>query len=193
MKEIKNKKTLIVMVAVLALAAVGGTIAYYADKMFFTNRFTAASFIMDYIETFDSPDNWSPCEETPKTIVATNRSNGPVSVRVKLSESWKGQNNENLPLTVNIDGQDSRIAIINLDNTDKWTFDGEYYNYYRDLQPGETTESLMKSVTFNCNVNFVKEEITYVETETGTIGTSSENEYLRSKYHLTANIQANQK
>lgn len=192
MNKIKNKKTLFIMVATLALIAVGGTFAYYADRMIFANGFTTGSFVMDYVETFDSPDNWSPCAETAKTIVATNRSTMPVSVRVKLDESWKAQNNDNLPLTMNIDGKNEKIAIINFDNTDKWTYDGEYYNYYRNLKPGETTESLIKSVTFNCDVNFVKEDITYVETETGTIGTSSENEYLKSKYHLNINIQATQ-
>lgn len=195
MKKIKNKKALGIAALVGGLAVIGGTFAYYADSMIFRNLFTTAEYIVDYTETFESPENWAPCAETPKTVTATNRGNIPVGVRIKIDEFWKSQSDEDLPLTVNVDGEDLHIAQINFDenNRDKWLFDGEYYYYYRELNPGETTESLLKSVTFNCAVNFVSEDITYTQTETGVIGMSHENEYLKSKYHLNVKVQTIQR
>jgi alternate signal-mediated exported protein len=195
MKRIKNKKALGIAALVGGLVAIGGTVAYYSDTMHFNNLFGIADYVVDYTENFESPENWAPCAETPKTITATNRGNTPIGVRIKLDQSWKSQSGENLPLTMNVDGEDLSIASINLDesNRDKWLFDGEYYYYYRALEPGETTESLLKSVTFNCKVNLVSDEITYTQTEDGIIGMSSQNEYLKSKFHLNVRVQSIQR
>ena len=80
--SLKNKRTLAIAgVALLGLTVVG-TIAYNQDSMFFANLFRLQDDVAEFSETFDSPDDWQPCQEIPKTAIATNRNAKPRYVRM---------------------------------------------------------------------------------------------------------------
>ena len=138
----RKKNILILLVLFLSI---GVTIAYLQSTDTFENIFNAGTYSVVTHEEFTSPDNWAPGDTTPKTITTTNEGTIPVRVRVKLEESWTSANDGNLPLVSN----NIQLAIINLDNTDDWIKDGDYYYYVGELAPGETTSSLIESVTFN--------------------------------------------
>ena len=140
-----NKKKNIIGVALIILLSIGGTLAYLQSTDTFENIFNAGTYSVITHEEFTSPDNWAPGDTTNKTITTTNEGTIPVRVRVKLEESWTSSNDGNLPLESN----GIKLAVINLDNTEDWIKDGDYYYYVGELAPGETTSSLIESVTFN--------------------------------------------
>lgn len=196
MRKLKNKKALIIAGISVAVLAIAGTIAYYSDSMFLRNLFHLANDVSEFTETFVTPNNWTPCTETPKTAIATNKNSTKRYVRMKINEYWRTTNSgtpesdhetTDLPLTWTENGNEEHYAIINTQNGDKWALrdDGWYY-YNVALEQDESTLSLLKSVTFNCKVNTVG-EIQYGAN--GKTGISNPNEYGGAKYHLYITFQ----
>ena len=196
MRKLKNKKALIIAGISVAVLAIAGTIAYYSDSMFLRNLFHLANDVSEFTETFVTPNNWTPCTETPKTAIATNKNSTKRYVRMKINEYWRTANSgtpesdhetTDLPLTWTENGNEEHYAIINTQNGDKWALrdDGWYY-YNVALEQDESTLSLLKSVTFNCKVN-TSGEIQYGAD--GKTGISNPNEYGGAKYHLFITFQ----
>jgi alternate signal-mediated exported protein len=196
MKRFKNKKSLAIAGVAVAILAIAGTIAYNQDSMFFANLFHVGSDMSEFTEVFESPDNWSPCTETPKTAIATNKNSTPRYVRMKITEYWRTANSTtpesdhettDLPLTWNDEGTEKHYAVINTQNDEKWSLAGDGWYYYdHALTENESTLSLLKSVTFNCEVNTVGEFRYSVD---GKSGESVPNEYAGAKYHLYITFQ----
>jgi hypothetical protein len=153
----------------------------------FDNLFKLGYFQMEVSEVFDSPDDWTPCDTTEKLVTVKNTGTIEAKARIKMDESWVSKTDEELDLVK--DGV--KLATIELANDD-WALEDGYYYLNNTLAPGESAE-FIKSVTFNCETNFVNEEITYTNTETGKEGRSSEHDYLSSTYHLNINIQTIQR
>ena len=144
----RRKRNLYIIAFLCFITFVGVTIAYLQSSAVFENIFNAGTYKTVTHEEFISPTNWTPGDETPKTITTKNEGTIPVRVRVKLEEEWTSKNGDSLDLTYN--GENA--AIINLDNEIDWILKDGYYYYTKELAPGETTSSLIKSVTFNFNV-----------------------------------------
>ena len=146
----KNKKALIAIALIICISFIGATFAYFTTTGTFTNLFNLGSYNIVTTEVFESPDNWAPGEEIPKTITTTNIGTIPAAVRVSYTEQWiKNINGVDTDIT---DQVDEGTAIINLDNTSNWTKEGNYYYYNYILEPNQTTSSFIKSVTLNNNV-----------------------------------------
>lgn len=197
MKQIKNKKTLLAVGALSAvLVFVVGTVAYNRDSMSFTNDFQLATDASEFSDTFESPSSWTPCTETPKTAIATNKSSSARYVRMKINEYWRTANTTtpdsnhettDLPLTWNDSGTTKSYAIINKQNEDKWELKADGWYYYKTtLAENESTNSLLKSVTFNCEVNTAG-EVTY--SADGKAGQSTPTAYGGAKYHVYVTFQ----
>jgi len=182
---LKKKRALVAILALIVVGLVAGTIAYNYDRSIFTNIFGVQDFKTEFIETFDSPDNWQPCDEIPKTVIAKNDSGVRVNVRLSYEELWKAKNGGSLPLTRN----GVKLAIINFQNEDDWELrsDGWYY-FKAGLAPGESTNSLFKSVKLDCSANFGGENIC-TETETGKTCQKEADEYADAEYHLKITVQ----
>ena len=196
MKRLKNKRMLLVIGVFFAAIAIAGTIAYNQDSMFFQNLFHLGSDVAEFSESFESPDDWMPCQEIPKTATATNKNATPRYVRMKLNEYWRTKNSEtsesdhettDLPLTWNDNGTVKNYAVINTQNDDKWELrsDGWYY-YKTPLNQDETTDSLLKSVTMNCDAN-VAGGVSY--SQDGHTATNIESDYSGATYHLYVTFQ----
>ena len=157
----KNKKPIIFIALLFVFCiVVGGTIAYYMSSDTFSNAFNTGKYGVTTQEVFESPDNWTPGTTTPKNVHVTNNEDTPVAVRIKLEESWKDSNGDPLPLK---DANDNYAAIINyssnynsnwinLNNSETTNTRTQMFYYYKALSKNETTEDLIKSVTFNPNV-----------------------------------------
>ena len=165
-----NRKFVAIFGALLFLF-VGITIAFNSDSALFPNIFHPAVTKTSVIETFVAPTNWFPCQTADKVITVRNDGNTPVAARIKIAESWKDKDNNELALTfVDTNGNTQRLALINI-NTADWEKHGVYYYYKTDLAPGETTTPFMTNVTLNCDANLV------------------DTPYLDATYTLSATIQ----
>ena len=148
------KKKINIIGIIILLLSVGVTIAYLQSTDTFENIFNAGTYSVVTHEEFTSPDNWAPGNTTNKTITTTNEGTIPVRVRVKLEENWISKNGNPLDLTFKkyIDVskvKTENVSIINFANQEDWIKDGDYYYFVGELAPGETTSSLIESVTFN--------------------------------------------
>ena len=173
-------------------ALVGTTIAYYSDSAHFSNDFTLAADTVEFVDTFKSPDNWSPCDETPKTAVATNKNDEERYVRMKIQDYWRENGSQtstddhetsDLPKTWTDDqNQTHNYADINYQNQSDWAYAQDGWYYYRtSLAKNETTHSLLKSVTFNCEVNLVGETRYSAD---GKTAESVPTDYADANYHV---------
>ena len=186
MKDNKIKITFILFATLLLLGIVGFTIAYFSDNYTFDNLFSSAVYQTTATETFTSPESWVPGDTTPKEVTVTNTGNIPVKVRVSYTENWESANGK--PLSNEVNGES--IAIINLDNTDKWTKQGRYYYYNDELDPNEATESFISGVTFNPNVEINLNCVTTTNNGTKTKTCSSNgDDYNNATYTLTLHIE----
>ena len=180
MKKVKSKKNLFILILLIVISS---TVAYLYSSDTFQNIFVAASYKVRVVETFESPNNWKPGDTTPKTATLKNEGTVPIKVRVKLEESWKDSNNQDLPLQHN----NENVAIINFANQDDYIYKDGYYYYDLALNPGETTSSIIESVTFNPNYSGT---ITCIENDDSThTCSSSESGYEGGTYKLTLTIE----
>ena len=148
----KDKKTVVGLLLVCIIGIVGASIAYFSSTDTFQNIFGTKSYKMEVVETFESPDDWTPGTTTPKTVVATNKGDVDAAVRVSFVEEWKDSDGVTLPVD---DGNGHSAAIIDFanDSIRKWYKSVEnnktYYYYRTKIAKNESTSTLIDSVTFN--------------------------------------------
>ena len=184
----KNRKSIIFLLLLFVFfLTIGGTIAYFSSRDTFVNEFDAANYVIEVEETFESPDNWTPGTTTPKEVIATNRSDMPVAVRIKLTPSWIDKNGNPLSL---YDSDDNKVALINFTSgyKSKWAYIDGYYYYLDPLEVDESTTSLLESVTFNPNVKVSNSN--NCETVNGlTTCRTTYSDYAGGKYTLQVDIE----
>ena len=133
----KAKGILISFVLLLLLTGTGITWSYFTDSDALLNTVTTGHSDITIVENFpDPPENPSPGTEVKKEV----------SVKNNQSESW-------IRMLVKVN--DSRIEEkITLDfNTADWIKgDDSYWYYKKPVKTGEITEPLLRSVTFNENL-----------------------------------------
>jgi len=185
---VNNKKITIIFILVsfAILVGVGVTFAYFTSSTDFENEFQTGLYQTEATETFTSPQNWMPGDETPKELTITNTGNVDVKARVCISEEWTSSNDDTLPNEVNGES----MAIINLDNTSDWTKKGNCYEYNDVLEPNDVTSSFIQSVTFNPNATADLNCTTTTSNGTTTkTCTSSGDGYDNATYKLTLRVE----
>ena len=145
----KNKKSLIAIAGILLIVVIGVTFAYFNSNATFQNRFNLGNYNVVTQEVFTSPDNWSPGDTIPKTLIATNNGSIDAAVRVSYIESWTDENGDE----VDISDIPNNAVTIDFITPSQWTEDDGYYYYNYILKPGESTSSLIESVTLNPSLN----------------------------------------
>ncbi len=182
MKNIKNKKAILVSgVALIAVAVFGFTFAFNHDRSTIVNTNGIADYVIAYSEEFVSPQNWKTCDTTPKTFTVKNEGDRAVTVRIKYEEYWRNKVDTEY-LQPMKDGV--QLAIITFQNENDWILKSDGYYYYKEsLEPGETTSSYFKSVTLNCDADLGKENIC-TKTANGTVCEKPADEYEGASYHL---------
>ncbi|MBR3322502.1 BsaA family SipW-dependent biofilm matrix protein [Candidatus Saccharibacteria bacterium] len=194
--KIKQKRVLIVACLAVISCVIGGTIAYFSDRLTFDNKFSLADDNVEFSETFDSPQNWMPCQEEMKTAVATNKSATNRYVRMKLNEYWRVKNSQtpatdhttsDLPLTWTEGGVTKNYAVIKMQNQDKWELKSDGWYYYKTpLAQNASTDSLLESVTLNCDAQLI-DGVSY--SADGKEGTTIPSDYAEATYHLYITFQ----
>ena len=86
----KMNKKVGALAGLAALAAVGGTWAFFSQSAAITNPFTTNSYNTSVVEHFNPAEgeDWKPGATVDKTVVAKNTGNYPVLVRVEMEEEW---------------------------------------------------------------------------------------------------------
>lgn len=194
MKNIKNKGTLFAILIVGILGIVGGTYAYFSSSDSFDNLFNSKSYILQAVEQFQSPEGWIPGDTTPKTVSVTNTGDIGAAVRIEVVEEWKDASNNTLPLVYDSDDHHAAIINYNPELEDTWlkaVEDGHTYYYYKaQLKSGETTTTLLNSVTFDSNITKSFNDSCNEDATTHTkICNSTATGYIGGTYTLSFNIE----
>ena len=160
----KNKKPIIALGALAVVGLIAGTIAYFTSEVTFDNEFKTAIYKTKSTETFNSPSNWTPGDNTPKTVVTKNEGNVKVAVRTSISQAWYGEgyrddltDEEKAALLIDPSDIPADAVIIHYTTpqTGDWDWiahtDGKWY-YKTALAPNDTTSSFISSVELNPNV-----------------------------------------
>ena len=163
----KTRKTsIIALVALLVVALVGTTIAYWSQKSTIENPFsTGDQYGSTIVEKFTPKDgeDWLPGVKVPKNVTVSNDGNTDILVRAKLTETWTRKNGtdpyislEGVPVynpgqTNKTDGlttDDQSVVQKNFAHNGKWTepqADGWCY-YKTNLTKGTSTAPWLESV-----------------------------------------------
>ncbi len=186
-----NKKPLMMILLVVMLVAFGticGTIVFFTTTSTFDNEFVSKPYSTKVTEFFVSPDKWVPGETTDKVVGVENVGEIPIAVRVKLDERWTDSKGRELPLEMNVNGHQEKVAILNFaeDYATNWTLINGWYYYNSDLNANDKTNNLLKSVTFNSNT-IVSDSC--VNEDSGITCTSKGDGYDNAKYVLTITIE----
>ena len=149
----RKRKIAAVIFSLLILLTIGGIYAYWTKYNELFRKYNSYIYAVSLHEFFNSPTDWRPGEDVAKMVSVKNSGEYPSAVRVKLTESWKNnETNEELPLQQNSEN----IAIIHFANPDKWVKIGDYYYYYKQLDPNTETELIIDKVTLNPNVSKIE-------------------------------------
>jgi len=146
----KNKKTLVAIVAILLIIGVGVTFAYFSSEDSFANLFNAGIYRIIDQEQFVSPDNWLPGETIPKVVTTKNTGSINAAVRISYTEKWEDSDTNDISSQI-----DPNPAIINFTNTSDWVLNNGYYYYKYILKPNDETNSFISGVTLDPNLNSV--------------------------------------
>lgn len=149
-RERNDQSKLIIIIALLiaTIGVIGGTLAFFQNTTTVTNTFQAQPYSTEITDTFVSPESWIPGTTTDKEVTVKNTGDVEVAVRLSYTEKWTSANGNELSLTL---PNDEKAALVNLINTDDWTYSNGYYYYKNSLAKGESTSSFIDSVTFNSN------------------------------------------
>lgn len=91
-----KKRNIVAVAGVLAVAAIGGTMAYFNQELSVENKFDTPNYDSTLIEDFQPSkgENWEPGVEIEKEAKVENTGDVNLVVRVKLDEIWTRQDKE---------------------------------------------------------------------------------------------------
>ena len=143
----KKRIILLSLLVVCVSLCVGGTLAYYTASETARNVITAGNIKIKLIETdaegnpFEDVSGVMPSDKVDKIVTVKNTSDNPCWLRMTVrKEIVLGDGVEGTP--------DLSLVEINF-NTEDWFEKEGFFYYNRKLNPGETTEPLFTTVTFN--------------------------------------------
>ena len=169
-----RKTSIIALVALLVVALVGTTIAYWSQTNTIENPFnTGKLYGSTIVEKFTPEDgeDWQPGATVDKEVTVKNEGDTDIVVRAKLTETWTRrdggttyvnlatndvyevhQNNATDGLTTD----DKSVVHKNFNTAGQWTTapDANGWYYYKvNLAGGATTDPWLKSVQLDANID----------------------------------------
>lgn len=183
----KMNKKVAALGGLVALAAVGGTWAYFSQTAAITNPFNTGSYSGSIVEHFNpgDGDNWKPGAFVSKEVKATNTGTQDLLVRVMMDEAWTRTNTEEGTTTDIIDHHSSEgdkftnpdqinpeDGLVDGDDTvvnkdlvlDRgWIFnEADGYWYWNAVLPaGQSTTNLLNGVALAADADMGLYETTY--------------------------------
>lgn len=190
----RKTKTAIAVSALVGIAVIGSTFAYWSQTATIDNPFDTGDYGTSTIEKFNPSDgeDWEPGATITKEVLVSNDGDYDLIVRAKLDETWADsetstvyKTNEAVDTSTlgigdvytvgqynlydGLTGADNSVVAKNLSASENWV-DGEdgWYYYAVNLAPGENTDNWLESVTLNEDVDMgVYNTTNYVSTDDG--------------------------
>lgn len=169
----KNKKKLVLIVALAVAMALGATFAYFNQELTAENPFDTGKYDSVLTEDFNPADgeDWEPGSEVNKDVTVENTGDYDIIVRVKFDEKWTRTGEKDAYKTVKgetaydsttvyqesaTDGlvENDKSVVHKTLNMDNWVqgTDGWYY-YKSNLEPEENTGIFLDKVTLDENAD----------------------------------------
>ena len=171
--EIKKlkKKPLIFLTVTIALAVIGGTLAYYHGEVVVPNQFKAHTYSVKIDEEFY--DTWG----TKKvSFVNEEKTNAPVLLRINYNEAWiKEVDNTIVSLDNNIGDTNVVTKTWTTDFTNNFIDGNDGWYYYEKLLDAQESVQVLESIALN---NALIQTSPYYE------------DYLSYDYQLIFNFEA---
>ena len=145
MKKIKNKKSLLAIVAAMFIVAIGVTYAVFNSVSSKENEFNLGNYSFITMESFESPTDWLPGETIDKTIYGMNNGDIPVAFRIKYEERWEDASGDPI---ANVPNDAVTINFINRAHWEYNSDDGYYYHKYF-IAASDSSCTLISGVTLN--------------------------------------------
>lgn len=179
----RNKKA-VGLAGLAAIMVVGGTLAYFNQKMTIKNPFDTGKYDSVVKEDFTPEDgeNWFPGATVNKDVVVKNTGTYDLLVRVKFDEYWENKDKSDWNKTLegvddSIDQKDPVDGLITADgsvvkktfaNQDQWYYNTQdkYWYYKKNLEAGSDTGTFLDAVQL--------------------IEDADMGEYISTKYYTTA-------
>ena len=150
----KKVTALCLCVALLAVAVVGASLAYFTDTDKATNTFTVGNVKIDLIEQEKTDNGLAPFEQGKTLVPGKSNDGNAVSKIVTVKNTGDNaayvriQVQKAISLAEGVQG-DPDVSLITMDfDRAGWTENNGYYYYNEPLEPGETTTALFNNVTF---------------------------------------------
>lgn len=86
-----KKKAALGLAGLAAVAAIGGTWAYWNQNLSVDNEFKAGNFDSDIVEEFKPEEDWLPGETVEKVVSVKNSGNVDMAVMTKITQKWDGE------------------------------------------------------------------------------------------------------
>ena len=83
-----KKRAALGLAGLAAVAAIGGTWAYWNQNLSVDNNFQAGNFDSDIYEEFTPEENWLPGEKVDKLVKVTNSGNVDMAVMATITQKW---------------------------------------------------------------------------------------------------------
>lgn len=208
-------KKWIIAAGIIAVCVAAGAFASWTQELLTHNEFKTAVYDTVVKEDFKSPDNWLPGVTVNKDAWVQNNSSIPVFVKVKIRQTWTGQDGS-LPLYFTAENKKEAAAqvswgsdVVRLSELGsveeaegKWVLcsdtpdeNGEIEAFYIGaLAPGKETPKLVDSVTMNPKIQaaIVRKDTRYNpatgEKETFVSG-SGQPDYGEARYTMTVTAE----
>ena len=145
MKKIKNRKTLLAIVAAMFIVVIGVTYAVFNSVSTRENEFNLGNYSFITMESFESPTDWLPGETIDKTIYGMNNGDIPVAFRIKYEERWEDAGGD--PIS-NVPNDAVTINFVNKAHWEYNSTDGYYYHKYF-IGASDSSCTLISGVTLN--------------------------------------------
>lgn len=192
MKKIKKKRVLVILV-IFFIGTIGISVAYFKNNVNTYNVFTTGEYGTSVTKMFNNPNNWIPGETTSANVIVNNNEKIDVAVRISYTESWTSKKS-NTEGDLSLSQNDNIVSLIQWGNDLDWETVVEndtVYKYYKyKLHKGESTSSLLESVTFNPLIDADNSCHSVFEGDTETILCSSnEGGYDGAQYKLGFTIE----
>lgn len=140
------------------------------------NIFSTSEYGTSVTQTFSNPNNWLPGTTTSANVIVNNNEDVDVAVRISYKESWTSKNS-NVEGDLSLSQGGNIASLIQWGNDFDWNTvieNGTIYKYYKyKLHRGESTSSIIESVTFNPLINGDNNCSSVVDGDTTTIACSS--------------------
>lgn len=169
----KRKKALpIALIALVIIAIIGGTLAFYTATLQVKNKFETKGYGAELVEKFTPEKEWEPGAVVNKEVGVKNTGDYNLLARISWYETWTKANNDTETITLLEEKKGDKVSEVlknlNAANASKWIYHEGYF-YYNGVIGANETQAFLDSVKLSESIDMVGQtEIAYYYTTSET-------------------------